>query len=371
MVFENTIWILRQLRANPGRTGFSAAALAAVFFIVNRHTRRYELLKLEDVEPYLRDNLNLSAGNQVEAVRTGTGPPAIQEHSLKHSRAQGRLQCRSTGSHIHLLVSLPERHGYTRRLRAGYRPRLTKVECVLSVFRLPPHTESCNCWTHIVADAYCIALYLRDRHKGGPSLLVLKSAIALFTASTVAHALAAHGPGTSERMFQIDRAMIAVFFWCGTMVVGMMHFRHPRLQRVFKAANIAAGASCVLALLFNSGPGAKRAINVAALGTQLSVVFVPLIRELVKTRDRTIRLLIYKYTVLAIGWALLGGIIYARQLPESLGVVRRGTLDVAGHGHNIMHVFVAFSVRNAYVGICKWRYRLRLARLGKLPFAVK
>ena len=167
------------------------------------------------------------------------------------------------------------------------------------------------------------------------------------------------GERTNEIMFRLDRAAIASYFCVFSTVLGMQHFtarNEPRLQRLFVAASVALGMlSSGTLFLGNSFPPW---LKVLILSVQSLFGTIVPIRELLTTPSSYNRMLVLTYLPLSLGCGGIGGLCFASRFPEAWGLAPRGTFDFAGHGHNLMHVFVALAAFFGYRGQTLWQNSL-------------
>lgn len=106
----------------------------------------------------------------------------------------------------------------------GYRPQMTAWECVKSVFQL--HNETFNIWSHAIGTAYAIILLLRRSNRFDAPSILLYAQICMFGVSTIAHTFSALSPEACTRLFQADRAMIAMQLGIVAIAISRIYFQN-------------------------------------------------------------------------------------------------------------------------------------------------
>jgi adiponectin receptor len=239
-------------------------------------------------------------------------------------------------------------------IAGGYRKPCSPAACLCSCGCC--HNETFNIWSHYVPAIWFLRSAARNQKL--PRYVAL-AAGSLFAISAAAHCLSSGGERTNEIMFRLDRAAIASYFCVFSTVLGMQHFtarNEPRLQRLFVAASVALGMlSSGTLFLGNSFPPW---LKVLILSVQSLFGTIVPIRELLTTPSSYNRMLVLTYLPLSLGCGGIGGLCFASRFPEAWGLAPRGTFDFAGHGHNLMHVFVALAAFFGYRGQTLWQNSL-------------
>ena len=116
-------------------------------------------------------------------------------------------------------------------IKGGFRNDKSRFDCLCSICEL--HNETCNIWTHLVPCLYFVPYCSSRWHPA--TRIVAFAGSSLFGMSTVAHTFCAHSRESSTLLFQLDKAMIAVFGWsasCSVAYLSLSRLRETRLLRV-------------------------------------------------------------------------------------------------------------------------------------------
>ena len=113
---------------------------------------------------------------------------------------------------------------------------------------------------------------------------------------------------------------------------------------------------------------ATQAQTLAIFIAQYSLGFLVCCREIATQGDAHARAVVTEHLIKSAGCALAGGLHFATFFPERYAAP--GWLDAVGSSHNLMHVWVMFSIYYAHRGISRWLdahrlVRRRLAAAGK------
>jgi hypothetical protein len=177
----------------------------------------------------------------------------------------------------------------------------------------------------------------------------------LFAVSASAHLACAHGPATCAVCFACDKASIAAFFWSCSVASSVLYFRRLRFPTASTplraAAFVVNTVSCAVAsvAIARSSFGWKmtNGTKVQILASQVFGGLVPAILEVLSTKDRLVRWLIVRHASLSLGWAGAGAAFFMSFFPEKHWP---GVFDKAVYSHGMMHVCVALSVVEAFLG---------------------
>lgn len=165
------------------------------------------------------------------------------------------------------------------------------------------------------------------RHRGpfrrAPHEILLVGWGCAFAASTAAHTMASHSRLWSTRLFSMDRSLVALGVVSSTVASGLLHFPAQTAARHrFVAAAVVCGVIASLAVaqpdnVDDSGAIDKRRwLTVLALTCQSVLSLIPVLRELVTTRDARIKQLVYRYATASCTCSLIGAVLYGAKLPE-------------------------------------------------------
>ena len=232
--------------------------------------------------------------------------------------------------------------------------------------------ETFNVWSHYVGALWFWRIFfLSDKLRNTPGTSAPRfsalAAAVLFSISTGAHCFASTSRRANDVLFRVDRAAIAGFFCVLSTVCGLMHFGHRRefgYQRAYTVLCLALGVASSTAVFLGSRLPAG--LKVSILAAQAALGTVAPIREYLTTTSPHIRRLVLTYLPLATGAGAAGGLIFALRIPESLGLLPPGSfLDVAGHGHNIMHVLGVLAAHFAYRGQVLWTRAIHEEHRGR------
>ena len=97
--------------------------------------------------------------------------------------------------------------------------------------------------------------------------------------------------------------------------------------------------------------GDSQAKTLAIFVAQYSLGFLVCCREVLTQKDANTRRIVLYHVLMSAGCALAGGAHFATFFPERLAP---GWCDAIGSSHNVMHVWVAFSIYYAHRGISRW-----------------
>ena len=245
-------------------------------------------------------------------------------------------------------------------INQGFRPRLTLIGCIRSLFQL--HNETLNIWTHLVGSIYMAMLTkrryysARTAHTGLrriPPLLVGSTATVLFAASAVAHCLCCHGKHTCKCCFAIDKSMISYFLLGCAVSSSLVFFRLPTqslTRNMFITAATCSSTYSALQISGFVGEGdgeTSKMFKVLVLASQAITGLVPPIMELIITRRRDVKTMIVQRASLASGLSIIGASFYASYYPEK---AYPNVFDYFGSSHTLMHCFVVASAHVAFHG---------------------
>ena len=239
----------------------------------------------------------------------------------------------------------------------GFRPRLTFLGCLRSLFKL--HNETLNIWTHIFGSLYMAILTKRrwessaTAHTGlrrVPPLLVGTAGSILFAASATAHCFCCHGRHTCKCCFAVDKSMIAYFLLGCAASSSIVFFRRPtqRLTRnLFITAAFCSSTFGALQISGLLGQETSKLFKVLVLASQAVTGLIPPILELTTTQRVDVQQLIVQRASLASGLALVGSSLYTTFYPEK---AYPGVFDLFLNSHTLMHIFVVGSAHVAFHG---------------------
>jgi len=238
----------------------------------------------------------------------------------------------------------------------GYRPRLTVLGCLRSLFTI--HNETFNIWSHLLGSLYMYYL-TKNRWKSSatahaglrrlPPLLVGTTGTILFGTSAFAHTMCCHGKRTCSTCFAVDKSLIA-FFLCGcALSSSLVMFRRPTqmlTRNIFMS--VAMSTSTVGALQISDLFGeSSKTFKVIILSALAATGLIPPLIEFAITRRSDVRHLIATRASLACILSIVGATCYTKYFPEKYWPDK---FNYIGSSHGIMHVLVLCSAHVAFHG---------------------
>lgn len=240
----------------------------------------------------------------------------------------------------------------------GFRSDRSCFSCLCSMCEL--HNETCNIWTHLLPALYYVP-YCSPRWHPATRLVALAGS-SLFAMSTVAHTFCANSMESSKLLFQLDKAMIAVFGWSASSSVAYLSLTRSgetRALRCVLTVMTVLMVWCFKQMMKTAATPEEATANrsqiVKCFMVQYSVGALLAARELLTNPDPTIKSIVLEHLVKCVGSGLLGGALFASSVPESIWP---GQFDCFGNSHNLMHVAVAFSTYYAHRGLSRWCARV-------------
>ena len=223
----------------------------------------------------------------------------------------------------------------------------TWAECAKSVFEL--HNETFNIWSHFLGGLY----FLQASRRGPlPARVSAGSSAVTYLTSAVAHTFGAKSPWWCDALFRFDRAGIANFLFSATVSVSLVHYRRPdqkRGRRLAVAASTLIHVASLYSFIVQNTKDKKQSVGLLTVQSILGTIVC--LAELNDTKSDVVKRLVARYLPGATGSALLGAILFISYVPERY---KRRWFDYIGNSHNIMHMLVLWSSRDAYVGMTKW-----------------
>ena len=223
----------------------------------------------------------------------------------------------------------------------------TWKECLRSVFEL--HNETFNIWSHFIGGLY----FAKAAHTGPlPARVSAGSSAITYLVSAIAHTFGAKSPWWSDVLFRFDRSGIANFLYSATVAVSLVHYRGHKQKSartlVVSLSTLIYAGSLHSFIIRNTR---DKVNSVGLLAIQSILGTLVCLAEMGTTKSKTVKRLVSRYLPGATGSALLGAILFISYVPERF---KRRWFDYFGNSHNIMHVLVLWSSKDAYVGMTKW-----------------
>jgi len=265
-------------------------------------------------------------------------------------------------------------------IQAGYRPRLTLRQSLLSIFSF--HNETFNIYSHAFAAIFSAYIALRRlqryrRHAKGMGnsefdqsfflVIPLMADTLVYSVSAIAHTFASHSHAACSKLFALDRACISITYASHVFTAGMIAFSQPQDQGKRLGLQVASGLAACMAPVVQLWELPK-VFNVLVPGLVGLLASFPITVGWLRAHrggQHEFRRRMSWYVVLGFGPGLLGGILYLTQFPEKwLSKYPRWRIwvDTVFHGHALMHVWTLLSTWIGYLGLKMWARHLSSLR---------